>query len=198
MLNGVIVLLTCIKLIITQETKDMVYLINSEEYNITHFNYFNCTNSISDCSNSGQCSTDKEECLCFEGYQTMFENLEDYFSNKPRCNYKVKKQLEAFILALFFSFGSLHFYLGNYIIGYIQLFLFLFILFFNVAMIINLSIKHLKKLSPIEYRSSLSNSLFICFFASIAFFWYIFDVFMVLFNIYKDDRNIDLQTFFPA
>jgi hypothetical protein len=166
-----------------------------EEYNVTALDYFKCNDPLIDCSNSGVCSKDKDECVCFEGFQTHFDKNEDYISKKPRCNYQSKKQIYAFVLSLFISFGFAHFYLGNKIIGYIQLCLFLSVITFNVFMITKLSLKHLKKLNSAEYRDSLSLFIIICFSTLIFLFWYFFDLAMVFFNIYKDNKNASLQPF---
>jgi hypothetical protein len=170
-------------------------IVNEELYNVSKMEIFRCENPITDCSNAGVCNNEKDECICFEGYKTVFLNVEDYFSYEPRCNYKLKKQIYAMVLALFISFGFLHLYLGNYIIGYIQMILFFIIFVFNIYMIVNLSLKHVKKVSRLEYKNSLALMIVICFFSLIFFFWYLFDIFMVLFNIYRDSNNVDLYTF---
>lgn len=174
-----------------------IYPSRQEIYNITNLEYFTCTDALVDCSASGVCSKDQDECICFEGFKTVFKQPEDYFSKKPRCNYAQKKQFYAVIIALFISFGFTHFYLGNYILGYIQLIVFLSILSANIFIITKLSLKHIKKVSQLEYRQTLSLMLVVCFFSLISFFWYAFDIFMVLFNVYKDDNNVELHSSFP-
>ena len=182
-----------IKIICSEENRSLN--INLEEYNITQLKSFECLNSTKDCSNSGICNNEKDECICFEGYKTFFENPEDYFTARSRCNYLQKKQLFAFAFALLVSFGTAHFYLGNKIFGYAQLFLFLFAFIFNITIIVFISIKHLKKIPPNRYKESISLILIICFICFICLFWYLFDIFMILFNIYKDGDNVELHPF---
>lgn len=167
-----------------------------EVYNLTNLEYFRCEDSERDCSGSGVCSPEKDECICFEGYKTNFDRPQEYFSSKARCNYKLKKQIYAIILALFPSFGFLHFYLGNSLVGYFQMTLFLFVFVFNVVVLISTSMKHVKKVSQVEYRGTLSIMLFTCFLSVICFFWYLFDIFMVFFNVYKDKFSVEMMPFF--
>jgi hypothetical protein len=170
----------------------------SEIYNITNLKYFKCQSSKIDCSNAGICTNDKEDCTCFDKFKTVFEQPEDYFSNRPRCNYNQKLQLYAIILALFISFGTMHFYLGNYVIGVIQTLLFVSILILNIALILRLSMKHIKTVAQVEYRHTMSTVVIMCLLALICFFWYLFDIFMLLFNVYKDSNNVELFSFFPS
>ena len=174
-----------------------LYFIQSEKkennnYDLNKINKFICENPEIDCSNNGKCSEDKNYCICNEGYQTYFIDFSDYLNNKPRCNYKSKKQLTALIFSLFLSFGSLHFYLGNKILGYIQLLLFIFIFMFNSIFIYKLSIKHLHKLNRMEIKNSFTIILFIVLFSFIFGFWYCFDIIMIYFNIYRDENNANL------
>jgi hypothetical protein len=167
-----------------------------EIYNLTNLEYFKCEDSERDCSGAGVCAAEKDECICFEGYKTNFDKPQDYFSNKPRCNYTLKKQIYAMILAMFPSSGFLHFYLGNSLVGYFQMILFLFVFVFNIAVLISMSMKHVKKVTQVEYRGTLSIMLFTCFLSLICFFWYLFDIFMVFFNVYKDRESVEMMPFF--
>ncbi len=195
-LMGILIrLLKCDSNIFTSSNSNSNYLSNTELYNVTKYNHFECNNSLDDCSHSGICDMEKLECTCFEAYKTVFKNPEDYFSNKPRCNYKMKRQIYAVILALFVSFGFLQFYLGNVILGLTQMVIFGLVTGINIYLITKVSIKHLKNQSQGEFRNTLSLSVMICFFSLICFFWYLFDVFMVLFNIYKDENNVELYSF---
>jgi len=165
---------------------------NNNNYDLNKINKFICENPEIDCNNNGKCSDDKNFCICNEGYQTYFTDFSDYINNKPRCNYKSKKQLTALIFSLFLSFGSLHFYLGNKILGYIQLITFIFIFTFNSIFIYKLSIKHLHKLNRLEIKNSFTIILFIILFSFIFIFWYCFDIIMIYFNIYRDENNANL------
>jgi hypothetical protein len=164
-----------------------------EKYNVTDFPPFHCLNPIITCNNQGKCNDQKDDCECFEGFTTNFPSPSQFFTTTTRCNYKMKKQLYALVLSLFISFGFVHFYLGNYIIGYVQLIVFLFIFIFNVSLIVLLSTKHLKKVSQSEFKKSLSYILFISFLAFVFLFWYLFDIFMVIFNLYKDGNSIHMS-----
>ena len=164
----------------------------NNDYDLEKINKFICENPEIDCNNNGICSEDKNYCICNEGYQTYFTDFSDYINNKPRCNYKSKKQLTALIFSLFLSFGSLHFYLGNKVLGYIQLIVFVFIFVFNSVFIYKLSIKHLRKLNRMEIKNSFTIILFIMLFSFIFIFWYCFDIIMIYFNIYRDENNANL------
>lgn len=169
------------------------FLRNTEQYDTRELVYFKCEDSLTNCSGNGVCNNEKDDCICFEYFITRFDEVSDFYSTKPRCNYKLKKQIYALALSLFLSFGQLHFYLDNYVIGYMQFFLFSFIFIFNVTMIVKLSLKHIKKVNTEEYRETLSTTVIICFFVLVFFFWYLFDLFMVIFNIYKDSNGIEMQ-----
>jgi hypothetical protein len=166
-----------------------------ETYNLTNLDYFRCEDSNINCSGAGLCTEDKDECNCFEGYTTVFPKSEDFFSMKARCNYQQKKATYAVALALFPSFGFLHFYLGHRLIGYIQMIFFSITTFMNFGVVISLSMKHIKRVNQVEYRQTLSLSLVNCFLSLICLFWYLFDFFMVLFEVYKDDNGVNLLTF---
>ena len=166
---------------------------NSDSYNLTIISKFKCENASLDCSNHGTCSNDK--CNCDRGYQTFYKNYEDYLLNKPRCNYKSKNQLNALLFAVFLSFGSVHFYLGNNTVGILQLIVFSCIFIFNVANIIVLSVKHLKKLRREEKKRSFNIILIMVIFGVLFAFWYLFDLVMVYMNIYRDSNNAKMFDF---
>ncbi len=169
-----------------------------EGYNITKINYFKCIDSIVNCSNQGECNKYNDDCDCFEGFITHFDKIDDFYSEKSRCNYKQKKQLYAFVLGLFISFGFVHFYLGNNLAGYTQLFLFIIIFTFNIIAIYKLSLKHIKQLNALQYKQSLSIGMIIGMFSFIFLIWYIFDIFMIIFNVYRDSNNIMMQETIPS
>lgn len=163
-----------------------------ESHNITDIVYFRCRDSISDCSNHGVCSNDEDDCICFGGYITYFED-KNYYSKRPRCNYKQRNQIYALVFSLFISFGSSHFYLGNNIVGYIQMLLFAVIFVFNVIAIYKLSMKHIRPITAIQLKQSLCTGLFVTFSLFIFLMWYIFDIFMIIFAIYKDENNVEMH-----
>ena len=164
-------------------------------YDLTKLYKFNCTDSLIDCSGNGICSEDGLKCECNTGYQTFYENYEDYLINKPRCNYKSKYQIKALLLSLFLSFGSAHFYLGHTFIGFFQFFFFVFVFEFNIICISKLSITHLKKLQRDELKKSFNSLIIMLITLVLFFFWYLFDIIMIYLNVYKDSNNAKLYSY---
>jgi TM2 domain-containing membrane protein YozV len=71
-----------------------------------------CQNDLEDCSGEGYCTRDGSTCVCFSGHVTYNS------PNGPKCNYKQKSQLAAFLLQLFLGkFGAGHFYVGSNALG---------------------------------------------------------------------------------
>ena len=171
----------------------LLTLSKATDFDITKIEKFNCTNSLINCSGNGKCSKTKDNCECFKGYQTYFTDFDSYINNTPRCNYKSKNQMYALIFSIFLSFGSVHFYLGHSIIGTFQLILFLFTLIFGSVIISKLSIKHLKKVSRAEAKKSFTYIILMFLFSFIFLFWYVFDIVMVFYNIYRDGNNASME-----
>lgn len=169
---------------------------NDTGYDISKLYKFNCTNSNIDCSGNGICSEDGLKCICNEGYQTFYENFEDYLMNNPRCNYKSKYQLKALLFSIFISFGSAHFYLGHPFIGFLQFIFFLFIITFNSIYTAKLSIKHIQKLERDKLKISFNIIIIMIISLTLGAFWYIFDLLMIYLNIYKDSNNAKLASFY--
>lgn len=191
------ILLNILYILKCEENQNTQQFLGKEEYNVTKVGYFECVDPLIDCSNSGICKPDKDDCACFDGFETNYKNINEFYSKAPRCNYRLKKQLYALILSLFISSGFVHFYLGNNIVGYIQFFVFMSIFIFNIFVIIKLSLKHIKKVNQIQYRESMALVLTMSFFTFIFFIWYIFDIFMVIFNIYRDSDNVSMENMIP-
>ena len=196
-----IFILECINIEIKNENRKLVEEeektnnSDNDEYDLKKVVKFNCTNSLIDCSGNGNCSENGLKCNCNSGYQTFYENYEDYLINKPRCNYKSKNQMTALLFSLFLSFGSAHFYLGHSLIGIIQLLFFALIFIFNATFIVKLSIKHIRKLNRAQVKTSF-NLIIIMIILSILFlFWYLFDLIMIYMNIYRDSNNAKLFSF---
>lgn len=175
------------------------YFINStrvleeETYNISRLERFKCEDAVIQCSGQGICNNELDDCICFDGYATVFD-FDDFVANKQRCNYKLKKQIYAIAFAIFLSFGSAHFYLGNYLIGIFQMIIFVLIFSFGTFMTVRLSMKHTKSVTNTEFKRSLKSMVMICFFSLIFLFWYMFDIFMILFDAYRDSNNIELHS----
>ena len=174
---------------------DEEYDSDENVYDLKKIRKFNCTNSEIDCSGNGKCSEDGLKCKCDNGFQTFYENYEDYLSNKPRCNYKSKQQIKALLFSLFLSFGSAHFYLGHSLIGIIQLLFFAFIFIFNATFIVKLSIKHIRKLNRAQVKSSFNLIIIMIILSVLFLFWYLFDLIMIYLNIYKDSNNAKMLSF---
>ena len=134
-----ILLILSVKILCNENDLKKILLTEEQNENdIKNIRKFNCTDSDIDCSGNGKCSEDGLKCECNIGFQTFYENYEDYLVNKPRCNYKSKEQIKALILSLFLSFGSAHFYLGHSLIGIIQLLFCSICHFFNLSVCYNL------------------------------------------------------------
>ena len=168
---------------------------NNGEYDLRKLVKFNCTDSAVDCSGNGVCSENGLKCDCYKGYQTFYENYEDYLTNKPRCNYKSKQQINALLFSLFLSFGSAHFYLGHSLIGIIQLLFFSFVFIFNVTFIIKLSIKHIKKMDRAQVKTSFNLIIIMIILSVLFLFWYLFDLIMIYLNIYRDSKNAKMFSY---
>ena len=168
---------------------------DNPQYDLNNIVKFNCTDSLIDCSGNGNCSENGLKCDCIPGYQTFYEDYEDYLISKPRCNYKSKNQMTALLLSLFLSFGSAHFYLGHSIIGIIQLLFFTFIFIFNATFIVKLAIKHLRKLNRAQVKNSFNLIIIMIILSVLFLFWYLFDLIMIYMNIYRDSNNAKLFSF---
>ena len=166
-------------------------MLSTESYNISQIENFKCEDPSVNCSGFGICNMEKDDCQCFQGYATVFD-FDDFFENRQRCNYKLKKQIYAISLALFLSFGFAHFYLGNFVIGIFQMLTFIFIFVFGIYVTVRLSIKHTKNVTNNEFKRSLTAIVMVCFFSLVFLFWYMFDIFMILFNAYRDSNNIEM------
>ena len=185
-------LLTLLTLLSIFEQNKNNVSISQEKFNLTSYIIFECNNSINDCSNHGECLEDKTDCKCFHGFSTYFLNYTEHFNQSPRCNYKMKKQLNALIIACFMSFGIVHFYLENNYIGFFQLFLFTFIFFTNSFLIIRLSLKHLKNHTSNALSASILQVILIIFLSFVFILWYIFDIIMIVLNMYRDTSNQEI------
>ena len=168
---------------------------DNSEYDFSKLYKFNCTDSLIDCSGNGVCSEDGLKCECNTGYQTFYENYENYLMNKPRCNYKSKYQIKALLFSLFLSFGSAHFYLGHYFLGFFQFCFFSFVFIFNSIFISKLSIKHVIKLQRDDIKASFNLIIIMIILLVLFLFWYLFDIIMIYSNIYKDSNNVKPYSF---
>ena len=179
-----------------EEINDNNITTDDAGYDLTKLYKFNCTDPLFDCSGNGICSDDGLKCICNLGYQTFYENFEDYLMNKPWCNYKSKYQTKALLFSIFLSFGSAHFYLGHSFIGFFQLCFFVFVISFNTICVAKLSIKHIKKLNRNQLKNSFNLIIIMIISTALFFFWYIFDLIMIYLNVYKDSNNAKLYSYY--
>ena len=81
---------------------------------------FNCTDPDIDCNANGRCATNKQKCICNNGYVTHDSN------DGTQCNYKQMSRFAPFFTELFVGFlGVGYFVLGETALGIGQLFLFI-------------------------------------------------------------------------
>ncbi len=118
-------------------------------------------------SNRGTCSGENY-CFCFDGYISVFET--SYF-----CDYEQKDRIVYFLLEFVISFGTGHFYVGNYIYGAIKLinYLCLFGIYFGFYL-------HKKGIDAARIR------LFLWTIFSI---WQVVDGLCIIKGIYTDGHN---------
>jgi hypothetical protein len=139
--------------------------------------------SIKCAKNYGTCELVNTEyvCNCDSKYTTYPEESE------IKCNYERKRQLKAFLLEFFLTYGAGHFYTHNYkyAIPKLCVFVFLYCLFIGLRII-----------SKAKEENKTAN-LIICISAAICFVgmisWQIYDVVKYAQNKYKDGNGIELR-----
>ena len=127
-----------------------------------------------------QMTTESSYCSCYERYTTYPKDSE------IQCNYERKKQLNAFLLEFFLTYGAGHFYTDNYKLAVPKLVVFIFLYCLFIVLRIFTKSKEENK----------SANLAICISAAVAFAgmlaWQIFDLFWFGYNKYKDGNGVDL------
>lgn len=148
---------------------------------------FTCINSTLSCSGHGECTADKQDCICEAAYTTL-ENQSTPEANK-RCNYERKTQLKAFLFELFLGFGAGHFYTERYTMASLKLSAFIFGIF--IICLFPITAKFLsEKLESDCLVLSVSCFYYLC---SIGLaFWFIYDLVMFGMNKYLDGNQIQL------
>ena len=100
-----------------------------------------CGKNRTACSKNGNCnfnifdyyknnSTDKDKeptCQCNVGYSSYNVKMENNDETSIHCCYKKKGMFTPFFLELFLGFGIGHFYIGNYILGVVKLWVQIFL-----------------------------------------------------------------------
>lgn len=119
-------------------------------------------------------------CDCDSKYVTFPED------NKNNCDYLRKSQLIALILETFVMFGAGHFYMKDYEIAIVKLFIWVFGYF------IFISIRFIGNKENANSSSGVMIAFFGCFFCCVMVFWQVVDFILFATNNYKDGNNIDL------
>ena len=133
-------------------------------------------------SKNGKCVKQESNyvCVCDKKYITYPED------NEIECNYERKRQLKAFLLEFFLTYGAGHFYIHNYkyAISKLCVFVFLYCLFIALRIV-----------SKAKEENKTAN-LIICISAAVCFVgmvtWQLFDIVKYAQNKYKDENGIEL------
>ena len=133
----------------------------------------------------GQCTKYDDEnkyfCNCKDGYTTYPSN------NEMGCNYEQKRQLKAFLLEFFLSYGSGNFYIHNYKLAVPKLVVFIF--FYCLFIVLRI-------ITKAKEENKLAN-LIICISAGIVLVgmltWQIIDLVKFGKNQYKDGNGVELK-----
>lgn len=147
---------------------------------------FSCTDNSS-CSNQGKCLT--THCECFSEYTTYYEDPEIML---PKCNYEKKSSQTVLLLATFLSFGIHHVYCGHVFKGYLQLCFFLSsvaVIISGIFFLTQLNIKF--TLEQLVQRCSIYIA-FVLLLVFTLFFWYLFDIYIIMSGLYRDSNYIEL------
>ena len=137
------------------------------------------------CNKRGQCNLDQDNCDCYKGYMTSFTSVLKFQQSDSRCNFKLSYNSIAVFLSCFLSFGSLHFYLGNYFLGMMQFGYFSSTLLLNVYCLYKISTKESSR-SIIDSIARSPMCVFGCFNQILCYIWYLFDIIFVMSNLYID------------
>lgn len=148
-------------------TQDEVYICGNEK----------CTQKGSYCSKN---IDNNYYCECYKEYATFPLNSE------IKCNYKRKKQIKAFLLELFVTYGSAHFYTGNYKYAIPKLIVFVTLYCLYVGLRAVSKTKEENK----RVNKIISISAIICFIGMLI--WQIIDLVKYGRNEYKDGNGIEL------
>ena len=132
-------------------------------------------------STNGKCTgNNNETCICFNTFASY--PLDTY----DMCGYPKKKQLYAFLLEFFVTFGVGHFYTGKYTIGVIKIFFWLvcYVLFFFLRVI--------NKKKEENSTVTLVIALLGCMCCCGMLIWQLVDILMYGLNQYLDGNGIEL------
>lgn len=157
-------------------------------YLIFHIKYIQSTD-LSNCgdikyvTNHGICKFTKNNepfVECKKEYTTYPENYNE------KCNYKRKRQIKAFLLELFVTYGSGHFYTENYKYAIPKLIVFVGLYCLFIALRIVSKAKEENK----KANLAISISAAVCFIGMLI--WQLLDVIKYGINSYKDGNGVEL------
>jgi hypothetical protein len=133
-------------------------------------------------ANNGFCyeySAVNQTCICFNQFATYPTN------NNIMCNYARKKRLTVFLLELIISFGSGHFYAGNYDMAVPKLF------FWFVTYCLCIMLRIAMKSNEDNNTTKLIISLVLFMFCTGMIAWQLGDIILYGTGYYKDGNGID-------
>jgi hypothetical protein len=133
------------------------------------------------CNRSAFC-LNNASCLCAPGYITVPP------TNDYQCCYEQRKQITAFLLELFVSFGAGHFYTGRNDLGGAKVAVFLILIFANIF-ISAFSTQHKENKFVYWIQFSLHKALLSCY-----IIWQIVDLCLFGANKHVDGNRMALET----
>jgi hypothetical protein len=144
---------------------------------------FKCVDTVASCSGQGVCSSNNATCICDQDFATFPVDAPN------QCNYKMKKQLVAFLCELFLGFGAGHFYTERYTDAGFKLAAFLFGIY--IICLFPLSAKCISDKCDSDFLVvTVSCFYYLC--AIGLAFWFIYDLVMFGMNKYMDGNGISL------
>jgi len=145
-----------------------------------------CTENNCDPSR-GKCN--KGTCECIRGFANIVTENKAQAVEGKYCSYTQKRQLTAFLLEFFLSFGIGHLYTERWIIGVFKLFLIsLTCGFFSVLKFLNKGV-HIEDQSKASFTILTFASFMLCTFAV----WQLVDIVLFGINYFPDGKGIPLK-----
>ena len=161
----------------------------NKDRKIVEITNFSCKNGEEDCKMINTICKDtknKEICHCKREYYAI--NPEE--DGKTHCSSKrPKKQLTAFLLELFITFGAGHFYRNAYTIAILKLFAFIFGIY--IICLFPLTAKCVSDCTNSDCVVIIVSAFFYLCSCALAF-WFVYDLVKFGKNQYKDKNGIGL------
>ena len=154
-------------------------LICNRRHNDHRFKFPVCNKS--NCPRARGVCTRDNVCICLKNYITH-ENFTEY--GEYQCNYLQSNQANIFILEFLFGFGTGHFFLGNYILGFCKL-IYTLITAFLVA--VSPCLEENKMLPP---KLTKTKNIMIVGYV----IWQLFVGAMILLDKYKDSNGVPMNS----